>query len=148
MDMRPPPYSEFRFAFHARDFEASVRFYQEHLGLLLTFEWDRPTGRGALLNAAFGATVEIYGAARGQKLKESAKNYDYSAINLAVRVASPAAVDETHARLQSIGLQPESAPADRPWGQRGFVVRDPDGIAVDVYAELAPPAADPPGLIR
>ena len=57
---------EFRFAFHARDFEHSLQFYQETLGMTYLGGWDRPDGKGALLGAGGTAVVEIYGAAEGK----------------------------------------------------------------------------------
>lgn len=42
---------EFRFAFHTCDFERSVQFYQEMLGMTYLGGWDRSDGKGALLNA-------------------------------------------------------------------------------------------------
>jgi catechol 2,3-dioxygenase-like lactoylglutathione lyase family enzyme len=41
---------EFRFAFYARDFEKSVRFYKDILGMEYISGWDRETGKGALLS--------------------------------------------------------------------------------------------------
>ena len=35
--------------------------------------------------------------------------------------------DETYTRLVEAGYRPESPPADAPWGERYFHVRDPDG---------------------
>lgn len=35
--------------------------------------------------------------------------------------------DDVHAALLAAGEQPEMAPADAPWGERYFHVRDPDG---------------------
>lgn len=36
-------------------------------------------------------------------------------------------VDAVHARAIAAGLTPEMAPADAPWGERYFHLRDPDG---------------------
>lgn len=36
-------------------------------------------------------------------------------------------VDTMHRRVCAAGYRPESAPADAPWGERYFHVRDPDG---------------------
>jgi catechol 2,3-dioxygenase-like lactoylglutathione lyase family enzyme len=36
-------------------------------------------------------------------------------------------VDEFYAGLRSKGLKPTSVPRDWPWGNREFVLRDPDG---------------------
>lgn len=36
-------------------------------------------------------------------------------------------VDAMHARVLAAGYTPATAPADAPWGERYFHVRDPDG---------------------
>ena len=36
-------------------------------------------------------------------------------------------VDAMHERVLGAGLRPEMPPADAPWGERYFHVRDPDG---------------------
>lgn len=36
-------------------------------------------------------------------------------------------VDAVHARAVAAGLRPEAGPADAPWGERYFHLRDPDG---------------------
>lgn len=35
--------------------------------------------------------------------------------------------DAVHAKLTAAGVAPEAEPADAPWGERYFHVRDPDG---------------------
>lgn len=50
---------EFRFAFFARDFEASVNFYQNTLDMPSVGGWDRLDGKGALLSAGGTAVIEI-----------------------------------------------------------------------------------------
>ena len=72
---------EFRFAFFARDFQKSVDFCQNTLGMELVGGWDREDGKGTLLSTGGTAVIEIYGAADG-------KTYDGTspvAINLALR---------------------------------------------------------------
>src|SRR5437867_8739212 len=50
---------EFRFVFYPGDYERSVEFYRDELGLRLVGGWDRgPGDRGALIGAA-GGIVEI-----------------------------------------------------------------------------------------
>jgi catechol 2,3-dioxygenase-like lactoylglutathione lyase family enzyme len=36
-------------------------------------------------------------------------------------------VDAMHRRVRAAGLVPETSPADAPWGERYFHLRDPDG---------------------
>jgi len=124
---------EFRFAFHARDFERSVRFYQETLGLTYLSGWNRPDGKGALLSAGGTAVVEIYGAAEG-------KTYDGPppvAINLALRLPTVIDVDNFHTQLVAAGTQVAGSPVNRAWGHRSFIVYDPDNIPIHIYCELS-----------
>jgi catechol 2,3-dioxygenase-like lactoylglutathione lyase family enzyme len=45
--------------FSPSDYERSVHFYQEWLGLELIRAWDRGTDKGALFSAGGGAVVEL-----------------------------------------------------------------------------------------
>jgi catechol 2,3-dioxygenase-like lactoylglutathione lyase family enzyme len=43
-----------------------------------------------------------------------------------------------HKRLQAAGAPIVYGPAEEPWGQRRFMVRDPSGILVDVVEQIEP----------
>ena len=123
---------EFRFAFFARDFQKSVDFYQNMLGMELVGGWDREDGKGALLSAGGTSVIEIYGAADG-------KTYDGPspvALNLALRVENATAVDKFYERLAGLGAEKIESPQNHPWGHRSFVICDPDGIPIHIYCEL------------
>lgn len=47
-------------------------------------------------------------------------------------------VDAEHARLAGLGVEIRHGPADEPWGQRRFLMRDPAGVWVDVVRQIAP----------
>lgn len=47
-------------------------------------------------------------------------------------------VDRMHARCRAAGAHPEAAPADAPWGERYFHVRDPAGHEISFARPLAP----------
>ena len=57
-----------------------------------------------------------------------------SRMGLAFESASPAMVNEVHARLVGAGHRSHKDPWDAPWGQRYAMVLDPDGNGVDLYA--------------
>jgi len=123
---------EFRFAFFARDFQKSVDFYRNMLGMELVGGWDREDGKGALLSANGTAVIEIYGAADG-------KIYDGPspvALNLALRVENASEVDNLYERLTGLGAEMIEKPQNRPWGYRSFVIHDPDQIPIHIYCEL------------
>ena len=62
------------------------------------------------------------------------------AVSLAIRCDSAAAVDQLYAQAMKSGGHPHKEPWDAFWGQRYAQLRDPDGNAVDLYAELDRPA--------
>jgi catechol 2,3-dioxygenase-like lactoylglutathione lyase family enzyme len=123
---------EFRFAFHARNFEASVAFYRDVLGMSYVGGWDRADGKGALLAAGDKAIVEIFGAAEGKTTDGPAP----AAVNLALRLSGVTAVDEFYRKLSTAGANVAGSPENRAWGHRSFVVYDPDGIPVHIYCEV------------
>jgi len=124
---------EFRFAFHARDFERSISFYRDLMGLQpVQGWWDRPDGKGALFSAGGTGVIEIYGAA-------DSKTYDGGSpegMNLALRLPNDAAVDDFYGKLVTLGARMVEEPQDRAWGHRSFIVSDPDGIPIHIYCEL------------
>jgi catechol 2,3-dioxygenase-like lactoylglutathione lyase family enzyme len=42
-------------------------------------------------------------------------------------------VDETYEEMISLGLTPETKPKDEHWGNREFVIRDPDGYKLVIF---------------
>jgi catechol 2,3-dioxygenase-like lactoylglutathione lyase family enzyme len=123
---------EFRFAFFAKDFERSVSFYQDTLGMRYISGWDRPDGKGALLSAGGNAVVEIYGAAEGKTYEGPSP----VAVNLAIRLSSETEVNDLYDQLNSAGVNLEGLPQNRPWGHHSFILRDPDGIPIHYYCEI------------
>jgi uncharacterized glyoxalase superfamily protein PhnB len=46
-------------------------------------------------------------------------------------------VDAMHQRAVGAGFEPESTPADAPWGERYFHIRDPDGHELSFAKPIA-----------
>jgi uncharacterized glyoxalase superfamily protein PhnB len=42
-------------------------------------------------------------------------------------------VDETYKEVLSMGLKPLSEPQDMSWGNREFIIRDPDGYKIVLF---------------
>jgi len=42
-------------------------------------------------------------------------------------------VDEFHKQLLAKGLKPRTKPQDQPWGNREFILRDPDGYNLVIF---------------
>lgn len=97
--------------FHVHDVEQSREFYERIPGAVL--ESHRP-GEFALFRI---------GKAHLGLLQS--KN-----VGLHLEVNTPD-LDGFHAALVAAGVEPVSAPHDRPWGERTFNVRDPDGNMIE-----------------
>jgi uncharacterized glyoxalase superfamily protein PhnB len=57
-------------------------------------------------------------------------------LSLAFECASPADVDELYARVVEAGFHGEKEPWDAFWGQRYALLADPDGVEVNLFAQL------------
>jgi len=57
-------------------------------------------------------------------------------IALAFRCINSKEVDEVYGRITSAGFKGKTPPFDAFWGQRYATVLDPDGNAVDLFADL------------
>ncbi len=62
-------------------------------------------------------------------------------LGLAVRLLDPAALDALYAELADQGLGVKQ-PWDAFWGQRYAVICDPDGLHLDLYAQLSDDSAE------
>lgn len=61
-------------------------------------------------------------------------------VSLAIRCDGPAAVDALYMRAVEAGATAHKQPWDAFWRQRYAQLRDPDGNAIDLYADLQPGA--------
>jgi catechol 2,3-dioxygenase-like lactoylglutathione lyase family enzyme len=117
----------FRVIFRASDYEASVAFYRETLGLQVDRAWDRgPTQKGTIFVAGTGF-VEVLAMDEAHEPPQG--------IELYVPVADVDAFAE-ELRAQDIALYSELT--DKPWGHRTVSVLDPDGVRVIAYSEIEP----------
>jgi catechol 2,3-dioxygenase-like lactoylglutathione lyase family enzyme len=104
-------------------FDATLAFYRDVIGLALIEEWS-DSGHGAVLSAGGVARVEII------DLPERAQPIATESMFIGLKVPS---IDPIHERAIEQRCEIVREPEARPWGGRGFVVRDPNGLAVNVY---------------
>ncbi len=57
-------------------------------------------------------------------------------VSISFRCSSPAEVDSLFAEAVALGGRPHKDPWNAFWGQRYAQLRDPDGVGVDLYADL------------
>ena len=123
---------EFVVVIKTGQFDASAAFYRDVLRFALVEEWTEH-GHGAVFSAAGSARVELIDMT-GEELPATS---DRTFVGLKV-----ATIDEYHQRAVAAACDIGSELAARPWGGRGFVVRDPNGVAFNIYTAYVP--ADPP----
>ncbi len=126
----PDHVEQFVFVITSRSFAASYAFYAEVIGLEPIEEWSEQ-GHGAVFSAGGPARLEIIDVPDVPQVTSS----DATFIGLQVTN-----IDPIHARAVAGGHEIVREPAERPWGERGFVVRDPNGVAVNVYTAYGSPS--------
>lgn len=113
--------AEFRFIFTAVDYDSTVAFYVEKMGLPVLRSWD-DHGRGTIISAAGEGQIEIFG---GDDNTEP-----LSGAALAWEVED---IDADHARLVAAGVEFVAAPTDQPWGHRNATVIAPEGLTITLF---------------
>lgn len=111
------------------DVASSKRFYAELLGFEVAFD----IGWFASLRHASGATLDLW--KRDHDSVPAALRRPTGGVVLAFVVAD--AVAEA-ARLTAAGVALAKPLVDNPWGQRNFMVEDPDGTIIDVLQPIPP----------
>jgi uncharacterized glyoxalase superfamily protein PhnB len=116
---------------HTRNYEATVRFYREALGMTVTQAWNKSDNRGTLL--AFGGqagntVMEIIEL--GEEAVPGVKPVN---VVLSLEVTN---VDAWHAELLQRGVSIARGLEDAPWGHRSFGIDDPDGFRIWYYQDL------------
>jgi catechol 2,3-dioxygenase-like lactoylglutathione lyase family enzyme len=103
-------------------FDPTLAFYRDVIGMGLVEEWTQ-AGHGAVLSAGGPARVELI------DLPDRAR-VETESLFIGLLVSD---IDGVYERAIAGGHEIVRQPADRPWGGRGFVVRDPSGVAVNIY---------------
>ena len=104
-------------------FDASLAFYRDVIGLEMVEEWT-DAGHGATLSAGGPARVELI------DLPESAHRVQTESLFIGLQVPE---IESLYERAKAAGSEIVREPAERPWGGRGFVLRDPNGVALNIY---------------
>lgn len=121
---------ELRIALTVEDYDRAVAFYRDALGLTEVESWDRPNGRGTILDAG-RATLELFDPLQAETLDDIEVGRRTSGVvRLAMHVQdADAAADE----LVAAGATSEHVPVTTPWGDRNARVRAPDGMQLTLF---------------
>lgn len=119
--------AEFRVVFTATDYEATVGFFTDVMGLeiLRSFE---DGGKGTILLAADGQ-IEVFSA------ETSGATPGVAGVALAWEVDD---AEAEHARIAARGGVLHGEPAIKPWGHKNFVVDGPDGWVITLFEVTVP----------
>ena len=108
--------------------EQSRDFYRDTLGFTLVFENDsyiEMLAQGSTTMGVSFVTPELSG---GEK-------FTGEGIILSFEVAD---VDAEFARLKAAGVRILEELRDKAWGERSFVINDPNGVHVYIYKSIPP----------
>jgi catechol 2,3-dioxygenase-like lactoylglutathione lyase family enzyme len=107
------------------DLEASLRFYEQTLGLAIYREWGAGTSRGVVFFLGGGGLLEVSGVSPHPPSGSTA---------LVLQVRD---LTETRRLLAERGVAVESEPELKPWGLLELTLRDPDGLEL-IFVEVPP----------
>ena len=102
-----------------RDFDRSVAFYEDELGLVRYREWGEAPHRGVVYFLGGGYL----------ELTEGGDHEPPRGVRLWLQVE---AVDASRAELEAAGVPIAEPPERKPWGLIEMTVHDPDGLALVV----------------
>ena len=121
--------SAFRFIFWAQDYDETVHFYQEKMEFPVVSQWDRsPTQRGTMVKVGTGE-LEILTISPGKEVIDP-KGFEIS-------IQADGDVDTYYEFVKGKGIPIHGEIADKPWGQRTFSVKDPNGIKLIFFSDLS-----------
>lgn len=125
-----PLVRELRIALTVDEFDRAVAFYRDALGMPERESWDRPDGRGVILEAGV-ATLELFDHAQADTLDAIEVGRRVSGkIRFAIEVPDSA---RTASRLVDAGATAEGGVVETPWGDRNVRVRTPDGMQLTLF---------------
>jgi len=114
-------------AFTTDKVQQTKEFYIKHLDATLTFDC------GWYINLVFGEERRSLQFMSPQVPSQKLSVSDGLTYNFAVPD-----VNAVYEKLTSAGLSPTVPLEDHPWGDRGFGIKDPNGITLYFYTEIEP----------
>ena len=106
-----------RVLLHPKDFERSLRFYSESLGLHIYREWGSGSNRGVVFFLG-GGFLELSGSSHTTANEN---------VGLWLQVRDVDAVGDALKETREDVIE---LPTDKPWGLREMQIRDPDGLSI------------------
>jgi len=132
--MVPPelnhPVLELRIALTATDYERSVKFYCEGLGIEPAAVWNNGQGRALVLEMG-NATLELFDEIQAATIDQiEAEQRISGQIRFALQVSDLKSAME---RLLAHGATLIHPPIITPWGDYNVRLQDPDGMQITLF---------------
>ena len=118
-----------------RDVDASLAFYSERLGFRQDMAEKDETGTTFLGSVEVGNTVIMLESA-GPNVHLEADHGLRSGVMLTVCLPDTDELDALYRRLQVGGVNICGPIGDRPWGNRDFMIQDPDGYRLVIASPI------------
>ncbi|NJC97348.1 MAG: glyoxalase [Anaerolineales bacterium] len=124
------PVFELRVALTTVDYERSVKFYCEGLGIEPAAIWNNGQGKALILDMG-NATLELFDEAQAETIDQIETGKRVSGqIRFALQVPDlKAAMD----RLLAHGATLVHSPVTTPWGDHNVRLQDPDGMQITLF---------------
>ncbi len=124
------PILELRIALTASNYERSVKFYCEGLGLEPAAIWNNGGGQALMLEMG-KATLEVFDEAQAETIDQLEAGKRISGqIRFALQVPDLKAAIE---RLLAHGATLVHPPVTTPWGDYNVRLQDPDGMQITLF---------------
>ena len=132
--MSPPgvnhPILELRVALTVRDYERSIKFYCDGLGIEPAAVWNNGQGRALVLEMG-NATLELFDEAQAETIDQiEAEQRISGQVRFALQVTDVKAAME---RLLAHGATLVHPPIITPWGDYNVRLQDPDGMQITLF---------------
>ena len=124
------PVFELRVALTAGDYERSLKFYCEGLGIEPAAIWNNDGGRALMLNMG-NATLELFDERQAEVIDQLEAGKRVSGhVRFALQVPDLKSAME---RLLAHGATLVHPPVTTPWGDYNVRLQDPDGMQVTLF---------------
>lgn len=125
-----PPVFQLRVALTSRDYERSVKFYCEGLGLEPAAIWNNDGGKAMMLEMG-NATLELFDETQAEVIDQLEAGRRISGqVRFALQVPDLQSAME---RLLAHGATLVHPPVMTPWGDFNVRLQDPDGMQITLF---------------
>jgi catechol 2,3-dioxygenase-like lactoylglutathione lyase family enzyme len=126
---------ELRVALTVEDYERTLAFYRDGLGIPVVETWEEEGARGALLDAG-RATLEVLSVEHAEMVDRVEVGEPVGArVRLALEVDDSVEIAK---QLVATGAELVGGPVVTPWAHRNVRLCDPDGLQLTLFTVLDP----------